>query len=54
MTNGSLMKVKSIAECSQSILQYFLPPLSKNWSWKPILSLFEVAFYTGFTVAWKF
>ena len=29
MTNGSLMKVKSIAECSPwSILQYFLPALS--------------------------
>ena len=33
MTNGSLMKVKSIAECSLwSILQYFLPALSDNWS----------------------
>ena len=29
MTNGSLMKVKSIAECSHwSILQYFWPALS--------------------------
>ena len=42
MTNGSLMKVESIAECSPlSILQYFLPALSENWSWKPILGLFE-------------
>ena len=31
MTNGSLMKVKSIAECSPwSILQYFWPTLSDN------------------------
>ena len=29
MTNGSLMKVESIAECSSwSILQYFWPALS--------------------------
>ena len=33
ITNGSLMKVTSIAECSPwSILQYFLPALSDNWS----------------------
>ena len=31
MTNGSLMKVESIAECSPwSILQYFRPALSDN------------------------
>ena len=30
MTNGSLMKVESIAEC---ILQYLWPALSDNWSW---------------------
>ena len=42
MTNGSYMKVKSIAECSPwSILQYFWPTLSDNWSWKPISGLFE-------------
>ena len=42
MTNGSLMKVESIAECSLwSILQYFLPALSDNWSWKRIFGLFE-------------
>ena len=43
MTNGSLiMQVKSIAECSHwSILQYFLPALSDNWSWEPIFGLFE-------------
>ena len=33
MTKGSLMKVKSIAECSLwGILQYFLPALSNNQS----------------------
>ena len=32
MENGSLMQVKSIAECSKgSILQYFWPALSYNW-----------------------
>ena len=40
-TNGGLMKVKSIAECSPwSILQYFWPALSDNRSWKPILVFF--------------
>ena len=47
MTNGSLMKAESIAECSPwSILQYFWPALSHNWSWKPIFCLFG----SGFTV----
>ena len=33
MAIGCLMKVKSIAECSLwSILQYFWPALSDNWS----------------------
>ena len=33
MTIGSLMKVESIAEMSPwSILQYFWPALSDNWS----------------------
>ena len=42
MTIGSLMKVTSIAECSLwSILQYFWPALSDNWSWKLIFVLFE-------------
>ena len=42
ITNGSLMQVESIAECSPwSILQYFWPALSDNWSWKPIFGLFE-------------
>ena len=42
MTYGSLMKVDSIAECSPwSILQYFWPALSNNWSWKTIFGLFE-------------
>ena len=41
MTNGSLMKVESIAECSPwSILQYFWPALSDTMSWKPILVFF--------------
>ena len=31
MTNGSLMKVESIAECSP-ILQYFWPELNDNLS----------------------
>ena len=47
MTNGSLMKVKSIAECSPwGILQYFWPALSDNWSWKPIFGLFESGRFT--------
>ena len=48
MTNGRLMKVESIAEWS--ILQYFWPALSDNWSWKRILVFLEWSFYTGFTV----
>ena len=44
MTNISLMQVESIAECSPwSILQYFWPALSDNWSWKPILVFMRVA-----------
>ena len=40
------MKVESIAECSKgSILQYFLPALSDNWS-----SFFEWPLKTSFTV----
>ena len=47
MTTGSLMKVESIAECSTwSILQYFWPALSDNWSWKPVLGLFESGRFT--------
>ena len=39
---GSLMQVKRIAECSLwSILRFFWPTLSDNWSWKPIFGLFE-------------
>ena len=42
MIKGSLMKVESITECSPwSILQYFWPAFSDNWSWKPIFGLFE-------------
>ena len=41
MTNSSLMKVKSIAECSPwSILQNFWPALSDNRYWKPFLVFF--------------
>ena len=51
MTNGGLMKVESIAECSkESILQYFWPALSDNWSLKFFLDFWEWPFYTGFTV----
>ena len=48
MTNGSLMKVKSIAECFPwSILQYILPALSDNSSIKPIaVFLFESGRFT--------
>ena len=54
MTTGILMKVESIAECSLlSILQYFWPALSDNWSLKPFLSFWEWQFYTGFTVQVK-
>ena len=52
MANGSLMKVKFIAECSPwTILQYFWPALSNNWSWNPIFGiLFDWLLKTGFTV----
>ena len=52
MTNGSLMKVKSIAECSKgSILQYFWPAFRDNWSWNQFLVFLSVFFfYTCFTV----
>ena len=40
MTNGSLMKVKSIAEWS--ILQYFRPALSDNRYWKPLFVIFLI------------
>ena len=44
MTTGSLMKAKSIAECSKgSILQYFWPALSNDLSWKPISVFLRVA-----------
>ena len=49
MTNGSLMKVESISECSAwSILQYFWPALNDNWSWKPIFDYFESGRFTQF------
>ena len=47
MTNGSLMKVESIAECSPwNILQYVWTALSDNWSWKPICDLFKGVWFT--------
>ena len=50
MTNGSLMKVEKIAESSHyspcSILQYFWPALSDNWSWKPTFGHFESGRFT--------
>ena len=47
MANGSLMKVKRIAECSTwSILQYFWPAIRDNWPWKPIFCLFERGRFT--------
>ena len=47
MTNGSLMKVESIAECS--ILQYFRPALRDYQSWKPYFwASFEWPLKTGF------
>ena len=40
-TNGCLMKVETIAECSRwNILPNFWPALSNNWLWKPILVFF--------------
>ena len=48
MTNGSLTKVESIAECS---LQYFSPALSNNRSKNADLCLlFEWPLKTSFTV----
>ena len=47
MTNDSLMKVESIAECSTwSALQYFWPALSDNWYWKLIFGIFESGHFT--------
>ena len=44
---SSLMKVKSIAECSLwNILQYFWPALSNHRSWKPFFGLFESGRFT--------
>ena len=57
MENGSLMKVKSIAECSPwSILQYFWPALSDNRSRKPIFGLlFQWPLKTDFTaMCWHY
>ena len=44
MTNGSLMQVESIEECSKwSILKYFWPALSDNWSLNQFLVFLRVA-----------
>ena len=44
LTDGSLMKIESNAECSPwSILQTFQLALSDNWSWKSIFSLLRAA-----------
>ena len=53
MTNGSSMNAKSIAECSPwSILQYFWPALSDNWSWNMFLKMvFENRFLVFLRVA---
>ena len=51
MTNGSLMKIESIAECSPwSILQYFWPALSDNRSQKQALVFFLSERLTDFTL----
>ena len=51
MTNGTLMKVKSIAECSPwSILQFFWPTLRDNWYKKLILVFLRAAFLHRLTV----
>ena len=53
MTNGSLMKVKSIAECSHwSILQYFWPALSDSLE-KQFLVFLRVAFLYPATKVWR-
>ena len=55
MTNGSLIKVESIAECSPwSILQYFWPALSNNWSWKPNFGIFESGRFTQVLLYFQF
>ena len=47
------MKVKSIAECSPwSILQYFWPAFSGNWSCKPIFGVFESGRFTQVLLYW--
>ena len=50
-TDYRLMQVKSIAECSKGILQYFRPSISYHLSIKIfVLSIFEWPLKTGFTV----
>ena len=44
MTNGSLLKVESIAEW---------PASSNNWSWKPIFGLFESRCFTQVVLYYK-
>ena len=46
-TNYCLMQVKSIAECPKgSILQYFRPSLSDNWSLRSLFCLFLSGSFT--------
>ena len=63
LTNGSSMKIKSIAECSKgsilplehSAIHVLWTALSENRSWKPILVFFfEWLLNTSFTVLWFF
>ena len=54
MTNGSLMKVKCIAECSKgSILQYFWPALSDIWSWNQFMVFLRVTVLHRFYCIWR-
>ena len=59
MTNGSLMKVKCIAECSPwTVLQYFWHASSDNWSWKPIFTLCDrfhcIIIHSEWSLVWIF
>ena len=47
MKNGSLMKVKSIAECPlEHSAMLLTSALSDNWSWKPIFVFFKSGRFT--------
>ena len=57
-TNGSLMKIKKIAECSKRAYSATLltcMTMSDKGSWKPIFGLLsEWLLKTGFTVLWAY